>query len=431
MLAVDDNTRIQIDRILQSHALRSSDTLRRLLKFLADKSLAGEAEGLKEYSIGVDAFGKPATYDPRHDPNVRIQVGRLRQKLMEYYQTDGKGDPIIVDLPKGGFKLTWHYRNVAPFEPVAAPDSFDTGQQPDHKRRPDGLKLWLAAAFLVTLAWAAYATLLLQKEKRDTAAFRAQWTPEIETLWKPFVSSERPVLISISAPVFVDFPGYGSFRDLTVNRPEDIQKSRTVTMLQKAFDGAVPQPLIYYSTIGDANVSFSLGRLLASRKANVSMVNGNELSWRQLSENNVVYIGSPKFFNQQLASMPVQTELYLEPRVGVHNVHPRESESAIYIDEYAHSRVTGVAYTLVSHTPGPLSNGDVISFSGRNGAGILGAVGTFTQTSPAQALLSKIRKPSGEIPRYYQVLLKVRFQDGVPLETSYVLYRELAAMGNK
>ena len=112
MTAVDEATKSQIDRILQSHVMRSSDALKRLFSFLADKSLAGEAGDLKEYSIGVDAFGKPPSYDPRQDSSIRIHAARLRQKLAEYYRTDGKDDLIIVDLPKGQFKLTWYSRSV-------------------------------------------------------------------------------------------------------------------------------------------------------------------------------------------------------------------------------------------------------------------------------------------------------------------------------
>src|SRR5438105_9914268 len=97
----------QVERILNSAALRNAEVLRRLLKFLAEKSLAGEADQLKEYSVGIDALGKPESYDPRQDSVVRIQIGRLRHKLSDYYLTEGKDDPIILDLPKGHFKLTW------------------------------------------------------------------------------------------------------------------------------------------------------------------------------------------------------------------------------------------------------------------------------------------------------------------------------------
>ncbi len=99
----------------------------------------------------------------------------------------------------------------------------------------------------------------------------------------------------------------------------------------------------------------------------------------------------------------------------------------MFIDD--NNRLTGMAYTLVSRTPGPLGNTEVISFSGRSSSGIAGAVAWFTEPAAAKGLLAKLRKPLGEIPRYYQVLLKVRFQDGFPLETSYVLHRELNPSG--
>jgi hypothetical protein len=102
----DRPTLAEIDRILQSGIFKNAEALRRLLRFLADRMLAGEADQLKEYTVGIDGLGKPPTYDPRLDSTVRIQVGRLRQKLAEYYRTEGKQDPLIIDLPKGRFKLT-------------------------------------------------------------------------------------------------------------------------------------------------------------------------------------------------------------------------------------------------------------------------------------------------------------------------------------
>ena len=101
----------EVDRILQSETLRHAEALRRLLAYLAEKSASGEADHLKEYTVGVDAFGKPAEYDPRHDSIVRLQAGRLRQKIAEYYRTEGKDDPIIIDLPKGHFRLQCETRS--------------------------------------------------------------------------------------------------------------------------------------------------------------------------------------------------------------------------------------------------------------------------------------------------------------------------------
>src|SRR5437763_16183309 len=95
----------EVERILQSDTFRQSDALRRLRRFLAERSASGDSDQLKEYSIAVDALGKPATYDPRSDSTVRIQAGRLRQKLAEYYRSEGKDDEWLIELPKGRFKL--------------------------------------------------------------------------------------------------------------------------------------------------------------------------------------------------------------------------------------------------------------------------------------------------------------------------------------
>jgi hypothetical protein len=106
-LAVDE-IRAHIERILQSKTFETSEVHRRLLNYLAVKTLTGEADRLKAYAIGLEAFGKPATYDPRHDSIVRLQVGRLRQKLLAYYQSEASGDTMRVTLPKGGFRLEFH-----------------------------------------------------------------------------------------------------------------------------------------------------------------------------------------------------------------------------------------------------------------------------------------------------------------------------------
>src|SRR5262249_17923198 len=115
-----DANQFQIQRIVSSKTFKTSEVHRNLLTYLAEKSLSGEAQNLKEYTVGLDVFGKPATYDPRQESVVRMHVGRLRQKLTEYYRTEGVDDPVVVDLPKGGFALTFAARPAAP-EPEIVP----------------------------------------------------------------------------------------------------------------------------------------------------------------------------------------------------------------------------------------------------------------------------------------------------------------------
>src|SRR5665213_82021 len=104
----------EVQRIIQSKAFRTSEIHRNLLSYLAEKSLSGTAGGLKEYTVGLDVFAKPASYDPRQESVVRMHVARLRQKLGEYYRTEGIDDPVIVEIPKGAFKVTFDAKPAAP-----------------------------------------------------------------------------------------------------------------------------------------------------------------------------------------------------------------------------------------------------------------------------------------------------------------------------
>ena len=420
MTVADEATKAQIDRILNSDALKSSTGLKRLLTFLADKAFLGEADGLKEYSIGIDAFGKPASYDPRQDSTVRIQAARLRQKLSEYYQTEGRDAPIIVELPKGHYKLNWsarEARNGTLVHPGAAVEARFS------RPRVRWILAMGSAALVAVSAWAVYATMQLREEQQSQALFRSQWTPEVAALWQPFIESERPLLISIGTPLFVDLGGLGYFRDPAVNTPEAIPQSKTLADLERALHVTHVQPMSEYASLGGAHAAFTLGRVLGSRKANTSTVNGSELTWQQMSDNNVILIGRPRFFRLKLNGLPVKPELDIDEELGVRNLHPRPGEPVVFANETSGS--TGITYAIVSLTPGPEGNTNVIDFFARNGAGMTGALAWFTTPEFARSLVGKLRTPSGQMPRYYQVLLKIRFQDRVPLETSYVLHREL------
>lgn len=105
-----DPCREQLRQVLESKCFQNSESLRRLLSYLGDRSLNHAAEELKEYTIGVEVFGRPATYDPKKDASVRVQMSRLRQKLEEYHQTEGSNDRYRLELPKGGFTIVFQPR---------------------------------------------------------------------------------------------------------------------------------------------------------------------------------------------------------------------------------------------------------------------------------------------------------------------------------
>ena len=97
-----DEIAAQLHRILESPIFRTSDRLRRFLRFVVESSLSGR-EPAKEYQIATSVYDRPASYDPRVDPIVRVEASRLRAKLREYYETVGAGDPFQIVIPKGRY----------------------------------------------------------------------------------------------------------------------------------------------------------------------------------------------------------------------------------------------------------------------------------------------------------------------------------------
>ena len=103
--------REQLVRIVNSGPFHQSQRRQRFLEYLVNETLAGRGERLKAYNVALEVFDRPESFDPVTDPLVRIEAARLREKLREYYGTDGQGDPIRIDLPKGTYTPQIEFRH--------------------------------------------------------------------------------------------------------------------------------------------------------------------------------------------------------------------------------------------------------------------------------------------------------------------------------
>ena len=416
MTSTHDGMLGQVERIVQSETLRSSEALRRLLRFLGEKSASGEADDLKEYTVGVDGMGRPVTYDPRHDASARIQVGRLRQKLAEYYRAEGKDDPVIIELPKGQFKLVSTIR-------------------PHVEMQRTTEAFWRKTTFVVSMClitsivWGIYSAVRYNAAVKQLA--RMDWSPALQELWRPFVASDRPVVIMIADPLFVQFRGFGTYRELVVNTWDEVRASQTVAIIRSALKDPEIERSSRYTGVSEANASFLLGRTLATHVPHVSLARSSEFSWTQLANNNVVYVGAERIIEGQLQSLPVQLE-FMYDYAGVRNAHPRPGEPALFADPVATlanpPSEDGESYALVSRIPGPAGQGEMQAFTSNAAPARMAAVQLLTSPEGARDVIERLKTESGQVPHYYQIVLRVKFKGGVPTETSYVALRELRSM---
>jgi len=394
-----DVCQVQVQRIIQSKTFKSSEVHRNLLNYLSDKSLSGEGHTLKEYTVGLDVFGKPPTYDPRQESVVRMHVGRLRQKLAEYYRTEGTTDGVIVDLPKGAFTLTFESRpSVEPPATVAA-QAHDAASSRNFSQR----ELVLAAALLIAVVTAAYfgARAARPAAPRPTAIPVANWTPELQQLWGPLLSSERPLMITLATDPF----------------------HQTSTNAETAVTG-----------VGTANAAFLLGQFIGPRKHNVFPIRSDLLSMGEIAMGDVIWVGPTTGKSQIQAIPPVDQAFTLVPE-GVKNLSPAAGEPALLVDsltgeakdkEAREKDALETSYALVSHLPGLYGNGEILYLLGNRVATVTGAVQALTDPDLARDLVKHLRKSDGSIPRYYQVVLKVRAMDDTPVDVTYVFHRELS-----
>jgi TolB-like protein len=105
-----------VEKILLSAPFAQSERLQRFLKFVVTETLAGHADRLKGYTIGVEVFDRDPSFDSAIDAIVRVEAARLRAKLREYYEQEGREDPVRIELPKGRYAVLIDVRH-----PMTAP----------------------------------------------------------------------------------------------------------------------------------------------------------------------------------------------------------------------------------------------------------------------------------------------------------------------
>jgi len=93
----------QLAKILSSAGFARNERLGAFLRFVIEQELSGKGDQLKESIVGVEVFGRRPDYDVRQDSVVRTEAGKLRARLAKYYAAEGAADPLVIELPKGGY----------------------------------------------------------------------------------------------------------------------------------------------------------------------------------------------------------------------------------------------------------------------------------------------------------------------------------------
>jgi len=116
----EEEVRAELTRVLTSHEFRSSRRCQDFLQYVVDHTLRGRGDTLKERTIGMEVFARPASYDPSEDATVRVKAGEVRKRLGLYYSDQGAHDPVRIELPSGTYVPEFHVHAAAADTPAPA-----------------------------------------------------------------------------------------------------------------------------------------------------------------------------------------------------------------------------------------------------------------------------------------------------------------------
>jgi hypothetical protein len=401
----------QLERLVSSPLLHGSEALCKLLQYLAHHTLYSPADHLKEYQIGTEVLGRAADFDPQTDSSVRMQVGRLRTKLIEYYNSAGIRDPIVVDIPKGRYALSFEKRVFAPRqqsvrETVVHPPTSSAAQ-----------RRWMLAGLIVLAI--ACAALWMQNRSMRREFYPWQYKPSVAQFWSGILDArpDTDIVMADSSFSLVQQISKKSFSF------EDYRSRSYISQLQTEEDLS-PDMRSALNLIAAKNLESSSDVRLAQRiltldplGKRIHLYYAREYLPALIKQDNVILIGSPvanpwdELFESRLTF--IATLDYGAPTF-INNRAPIAGEQSTYIPSGS------VGYCTVAYLPNPDQNGSVLLIEG-TGSEATEAAGDFVlsedQLSNFQKMLHVTKLP------YFAVLLKASQVKGTPISTTLVAYR--------
>jgi hypothetical protein len=270
-IGIVDARRLLVERVVLSPYLSRSARLRELLVYLTDRVLDDEAGEIHEQEVGHKVFGRPRDYDTTADNIVRVHASMLRKRLKEYFDHEGAGESLIVEIPKGNYAPVFHERAAAA-APSAAPE----------RRGADWRVIALAAA--AGLFACSTAVLLLRPAVKAHVELAG---PVVRQFWSQVFRSDKP------SDIVFDDAALALYQEMS---------GRTVALSEyfdHSFLRAIPATdpmanLVQRRQSSYAGASFLAKLTQIGGSPGVNLRFAREYSYRELRTNNAVLLGNSR-----------------------------------------------------------------------------------------------------------------------------------------
>ncbi len=395
-----------IERVVASGHFRGSLRLREFLLYIAECAIKETPEAATEQQIGMHVFHRPPGYNSSEDSIVRTHARLLRQKLTEFFSTEGAAEPTIIEVPKGHYLPIFRLRQSepppAPFPLPPETPALRTSEEASAPRASSwsywkSTPLGIALGVLLVLVLAGSSLLIARARSKGTA----EKSP-VEVFWAPFLSGDPPEVIYSNARFVGD--------------------SKTGLRYAPAVGATNSEPVVdNYTGIGELASVYELTKLFDAHQAAFVLKRSLLVTWDEAKQRNLIFIGSPAE-NPSLQALPSLANFTMVANsayAGFMNNHPRPGEPALYSRP---EHPLTMDYAVLALMPGVQSGKRTLIFSGLTTLGTQAAVEFTCRKDSAAELLKAVSGPKGEI-RPFEALLEVTLEGGVPLQSKLISVR--------
>lgn len=441
----------QLERILQSRTLQGSENLKSFLRYVTLKSIEESTDQLKEYTIATEVFGRNNDFSPRSDSVVRVQASRLRHKLQEYYATEGKSDKILIELPKG------HYNPVftpieSTIDPEPAPEPLQQASDSSTlvtampvvelsaSTPKDGrwVKAFGGAAALLALACVllAISNISLRSQVRESSS--QSKAEKFGAVWEPFLQNDDKTLLILSNPVVYRFTNPqdtdATLKDsinLTPDQARSVTEASGNKFMIKHSAGRLVLSMDEYTGMGEAIGLARITNLFRSADRGALLKQSRTVSPEDLKNNNIILLGSV-WVNEWSGKLPIKEDFAYTSEATIENRNPQPGEEREYRPGFDNNGRLIEDYGLITVKPNFSFRNTVMVLAGIHSEGTEAAAEYVTNPDYLKNLGDRLHQLSNNStpPKYYQALLKVDVDNGMPTTISLVSIHELIAQSN-
>jgi len=369
--------REELARVLASQEFRTSKRSQEFLRYVVENTLAGRTDTLKERTIGIDVFARPASYDPADDATVRVKAGEVRKRLDRYYATEGHDDSLHIDLPAGTYIP--EFRAVTPPEDKEHP----AAAGPAEKRLSWALIATLAAVVVVAVSL----FFVFRPRHQETA---------LDQFWAPMLQGSQPVLLSAAY-----VPVYALDRRPGETGPPRLNE---FTLLTDQFVGG-----------GDLMAVSRLGSLLSRMNQRWQVKIGSDVSFADLRTSPTVLVGYSYTRWKEISS---ELRYFIDADTRPLTVTDNGKPTQWRLPHVGLDRRTDEDYAIVSRVFDPETRTMLLEIAGATQYGTNAAA---ELVSRPELLTEALRNaPPGWQRKNLQLVLHVRVISGTPASPNVV-----------